>query len=259
MATTFGNPGILRHPILRPVVLRPVVAGLVATHGSDSALRWNPELLVSHPIYGARPSLRGRFHQAGAVISVPLGAQLVAETASTTSPAVTLAYVVTAALMFTTSAAYHRLAQSVIARFWMRRLDHSMIFVHMAGATTPIAVVGIGGWIGRLLLILSWSLAVVGVGLKMTRLTADHDPCPWLFPLLGTLPMLAVPALISDLGLGCGLLLVASGLLYAAGATCFVRKAPNPKPTVFGYHEIWHLFTLLGGACEFLVMLDLLG
>jgi hemolysin III len=51
---------------------------------------------------------------------------------------------------------------------------------------------------------------------------------------------------------------VASGLLYAAGAACFVRKAPNPKPTVFGYHEIWHLFTLLGGACEFLVMLDLL-
>lgn len=212
------------------------------------------ELLVDHPIYGIRPSLRGRFHQLGAAVSLPGGLVLVSSVGDSGHRAAALVYAVTAVLMFGTSAAYHRLAQSVIARFWMRRMDHSMIFVHMAGASTPLGLLGIGGSTGLTLVVGSWILALVGVGLKMTRLTADHDPCPWLFPLLGSLPMVAVPSLATGGQLSAATLLVVAGLLYAAGATCFVKKAPNPQPTVFGYHEIWHVFTLLAAACEFSVM-----
>ena len=153
--------------------------------------------------------------------------------------------------MFTTSACYHRLAQSVTARFWMRRLDHSMIFVHVAGATTPVAMLGVAAPLGRALLVISWCGALVGVGLKMTQLTVHHDPCPWLFPVLGTLPILCVPGLHDRFGAAAAALLIASAVLYGSGAVCFARKSPDPVPHVFGYHEVWHVFTVLGGLCQF--------
>jgi hemolysin III len=221
----------------------------------NPATRWDSELLISHPIYGARPSLRGRFHQLGAVAFVPLGAHLVSRAAVPSGRDAATVYAFTAVAMFMTSAAYHRLAQSVFARFWMRRLDHAMIFVHMAGVATPIAVLCVGGVAGRVMLATAWLLAAVGVVMKMTGLTSDRDPCPWLFPTLGALPLAALPGVAATAGIGCGLALVLAAVLYATGATCFVRKAPNPRPKVFGYHEIWHVFTLLGAGCEFLVVL----
>ncbi|MEZ5230017.1 MAG: hemolysin III family protein [Acidimicrobiales bacterium] len=223
-----------------------------------SPTTWTTELLVQHPIYGARPSLRGRFHQLGAAVSVPAGGWLLLSVDDAGQRVPAAIYAITALVMFATSAAYHRLAQSVKARFWMRRLDHSMIFVHMAGATTPLGLVVIGGALGIGIVVASWLLTIVGVGLKMTRLTADHDPCSCLFPLLGGLPLVAIPFLAGAQQSAAAALLLTAGLLYTAGATCFVRKAPNPRPSVFGYHEIWHVFTLAAGACEFWVMVEVL-
>ncbi len=237
---------------------RPMAAVILTPTFSPTA-RWNADFLVHHPIYGARPSLRGRFHQLGAIVAIPTGIWLLASASSSGDYAAALVYATTSVMMFTTSAAYHRLAQTVQARFWMRRLDHSMIFVHMAGATTPLALICIGGTVGLMLVAMSWLLTAVGVGLKMTRLTADHDPCGWLFPILGALSMVALPALFTGQQHSAGFLLIVAGVLYAAGATCFVRKAPNPRPSVFGYHEIWHVFTLAAGACEFFVMVQVIG
>ncbi|MDA3037916.1 MAG: hemolysin III family protein [Actinomycetota bacterium] len=96
--------------------------------------------VLTHPVYGPRPRLRGRLHHVAAIASVPAGVHLVTKATAAGSPGVALVYAITWTLMFTTSACYHRLAQSPTARFWMRRLDHSMIFVHLAGATTLVAV-----------------------------------------------------------------------------------------------------------------------
>ncbi len=235
------------------------MAAVILTPTYNPTAFWNTDFLIDHPIYGARPSLRGRFHQLGAIVSIPSGVMLMLSVADSANLAAALIYAVTAFAMFTTSAAYHRIAQRVVSRFWMRRLDHSMIFVHMAGATTPLALICIGGVVGLAIVVVSWMLTLVGVGLKMTGLTADHDPCGWLFPILGGLPLLAIPALVGSQQTGAAILLAAAGLLYTAGATCFVKKAPNPRPSVFGYHEIWHVFTLAAGACEFFVMLEVLG
>lgn len=217
------------------------------------------EVPLGHPIYGQRPTLRGRFHQLGAVISLPLGSYLVFGLARPEARLSVAIYVLSAFLMFVTSASYHRLAQSVLARFWMRRLDHSMIFIHIAGATTPLALLGEGGTRGTILLTASWGGALTGTAMKMTRLTADNDPCAWFFPILGLLPMLTIPVLASSAGLLSAALLASSGLMYVAGATCFARKSPDPIPTVFGYHEIFHVFTLAAGACQFLVTIQLAG
>ncbi len=211
----------------------------------------------SHPIYGVRPTLRGRFHQIGSLLSLPLGLYLVLDVARPDARIEVLIYALSSSLMFITSASYHRLAQSVLARFWMRRLDHSMIFIHIAGATTPIALLGAGGARGKILLAISWGGALIGTALKMTRLTADHDPCSWFFPFLGFLPLLTIPRLVTTVGVTSALLLAGSGLMYVAGATVFARKSPDPVPRVFGYHEVWHVFTLAAGACQFLVTVQL--
>ncbi len=207
--------------------------------------------IATNPVYGARPLLRGRFHQLGAVASFPAGVVLVLRYASPEARVSAVAYALTGFLMFLTSASYHRLADSVMARFWMRRLDHSMIFFHMAGATTPIALIGVGGVRGTVLVVLSWGGAFVGAFLKLTQLTIDRDPCPWLFPVLGWLPLLAIPSLDARLGTGAVTLLLGSALVYAIGGLCFSRKHPNPVPTVFGYHEIFHVCTLVAGAAQF--------
>lgn len=213
--------------------------------------------VLSHPVYGPRPRLRGRLHQVAAIASAPAGVHLVTQSSDSGGRSAALVYAITWTLMFTTSACYHRLAQSVAARFWMRRLDHSMIFVHLAGATTPVAILGVSGPAGRVMLVLSWAGAFVGVGLKMTQLTVEQDPCPWLFPILGILPVLTVPTLAIGHGLVSAALMVGSAVVYGIGAVCFAKKSPDPVPTVFGYHEVWHLFTLLGGVCQFLLMLRL--
>lgn len=209
--------------------------------------------LAADPVYGHRPLLRGRFHQLGVAASIPAGAHLLLGPTSADVRLAAAAYAVTWFLMFLTSASYHRLADSVMARFWMRRLDHSMIFFHIAGATTPIAVIGVGGRQGLMLLVLSWGGALVGAALKLTQLTIERDPCPWLFPVLGWLPLLALPSLVSTIGTSGAGLLVLSAIVYAVGAACFATKHPNPVPTVFGYHEIFHACTLVAGGCQFLL------
>jgi hemolysin III len=213
--------------------------------------------LAEHPVYGARPLLRGRLHQVAAVTSVPLGIHLVGSLAAPGARVPVLVYALTGSLMFAASAAYHRLAQGLVARFWMRRVDHSMIFVHVAGATTPVASLGLGGSGGRVLMAASWIGAAIGAALKMTRLTADHDPCSWVFPVLGVLPLFALPGLAGQIGWDGALLLVASAATYLAGAICFARKSPDPVPRVFGYHEVWHVFTVIAGAFQFLLTSNL--
>lgn len=217
----------------------------------------HPAAIALDAVYGVRPLLRGRFHQIGAFVSFPAGVFLVTGYASSSARPAATVYAVTCFLMFVTSACYHRLAQSVMARFWMRRLDHSMIFVHIAGATTPIAVLGVGGSAGIGLLVLSWIGAVIGVGLKLTQLTINRDPCPWLFPVLGWLPLLAVPSLVGSSGLTGVVLLIAAAFIYACGGLCFAKKHPNPSPRVFGYHEIFHVCTLAAGACQFILTMQL--
>lgn len=209
----------------------------------------SPELLATHPIYGRRPLLRGRLHQAAAVASIPAGAGVVLNAGPDTRAAAA-AYAVTCTLMFTTSAAYHRLAQSVGARFWMRRLDHSMIMVHIAGGTTPVALNGIGGRWGQGLLALSWTVAVTGVALKLVGLTDHRDPGAWAFPVLGWLPLLGLPELAERTGPITAALLLATIAVYTIGAVCFHRKRPDPLPEVFGYHEVWHAFTLVAAGLQ---------
>lgn len=210
-----------------------------------------------HPIYGVRPLLRGRFHQLAALASIPSGLEITAGAEGQAAVGAVF-YAVTCTLMFATSAAYHRLAHSVQARFWMRRLDHAMILVHMAGASTAVALLGVGGAQGQLLMAAAWILALVGAGVKMTMLTSHRDPGLWFFGPLGLLPLLALPSLTQNVGwIAAGLLFTAT-CTYGAGAVCFARKSPDPLPMIFGFHEVWHVFTLIAAGFQFVLMTTLI-
>lgn len=228
-------------------------------HPTPLASAADVELLPAvRAIYGARPRLRGRFHQVAFVASLPVGVALTGGAPAGARPTVAV-YAITWTLMLGTSAAYHRLAQSVAARFWMRRLDHSMILVHIAGSTTPVAVLGVGGAAGAALLATSWTVAAVAVTLKMLGLTELDDPGAWGFPVLGLLPLVVLPTLAGRAGLEVAALLALSVGVYSAGAVCFQRHRPDPFPTVFGYHEVWHVFTLVGGVLQLAMTIQLIG
>ena len=155
------------------------------------------------------------------------------------------------ALLFGVSAAYHRLARSPRAQRVMRRLDHSMIFVLIAGTYTPICLVALPSPWGVSILSTVWGLAGLGIGAKILGPDRVLKIASSLYLLLGWVALVALPVLLRSLTrLEMGLL-VAGGVLYTVGAILFHRRRPDPNPAVFGYHEIWHSFTVMAGASHF--------
>jgi hemolysin III len=137
----------------------------------------------------------------------------------------------------------------------MKRLDHSMIFVLIAGTYTPIALLVVeGGWSTALLAVV-WGGAALGIALKLLRIDDLHAVGGTLYIVLGWLAIAAIPAMVRGLHPVALAFIVAGGLLYTTGAIVLARHRPDPNPRVFGYHEVWHAFTIAAGACHYVAML----
>jgi hemolysin III len=204
-----------------------------------------------------RPRLRGRLHQGCFLASIPAGTQLWAHATSPTARVAAVAFALTWTAMFGTSAAYHRYSHGATAVRWMRRADHSMIFVHIGGASTALTLLTTPGVLGWVLVALVWSGVAVGVGVKVTRVSETCTGGSWLYPVVGATMLVGMPVMLPTLGsLQVALLLGALGL-YGTGAALFFQKRPDPLPTVFGYHEVWHCFTLAAGLCQFALVATL--
>ena len=206
-----------------------------------------------HPGVGAKPRLRGRLHQVAFAASIPAGAALVVAAGSGRARVATLVYVVSLVAMFGTSAALHRGRWSTRAWLRMDRLDRAMIYVLIAGSYTPVIVLALRpGWrVGLLALV--WSVAAAGIVLVLLR---TANPVVGLVRMvlylgLGWTSVLLLPQLAGTLGLGKVALALAGGLFYTLGVVVLVRRRPDPNPGVFGYHEVWHAFTVAAGVCHF--------
>jgi hemolysin III len=215
-----------------------------------------PSALNGLELSPAKPLLRGRLHQLCALASLPLGARLVAD-AGSGQRAAALTYAATWTAMFATSAAYHRLAHSDTARRRMRRADHSMIFVHIGGTATSLGLLSLAPLTALVILAAVWSGVAGGVGLKLTRLADGGSAGSWMYAVLGSTQALAMPLISASLTAGQLALLIASGVAYGVGAVLFFRKRLDLFPSVFGYHEVWHCFTLVGGLCQYLLIAQL--
>lgn len=207
----------------------------------------------------ARPVWRGRMHAWAAVVSLPAGALLVARTDRTASRVAAIVYVCSLVLVFATSAAYHRLACTASSRALMRRLDHAMIFVLIAGTYAPICLVALPPAWGLPVLVVVSLGAVVGITLKLVA----FDRLRWfgyaLYPILGWISAIAGPAMADSLTGGQLALVVAGGIAYSIGFPVLLLHRPNPWPATFGYHEVWHACTIVAAACHFAAIAGVVG
>jgi hemolysin III len=201
-----------------------------------------------------KPRMRGRLHQGAFIASIPAGLLLVLLAPDARAKVATLIYAITLTGLFGVSAAYHLGDWSEASYARMRRLDHSMIFVLIAGTYTPYCLLVLQGTLGTVVLIAVWAGAAVGVATKFYRVDL-HVLSGFMYVGLGWLVVISLPALLRGLDAPETALVVAGGLLYTLGALALATNRPNPWPRTFGYHEIWHAATIAAAACQYLSIL----
>ncbi len=203
---------------------------------------------------GVKPRLRGVFHQYAFFLAAVLGALLVAFADGGRPRVGAAVYAAGVCGLFGISALYHRGSWSPAVGRRLRRADHSMIFCFIAASYTPFALVVLDETLATVLLAVVWGGAVAGVLLKFAWL--DHPD--WLgallYVLLGWTAVAVAPALHDALGTPQMALLAAGGLLYTVGAVVYARQRPDPVPTVFGYHELFHALVIAAAAAHFAVI-----
>jgi hemolysin III len=211
-----------------------------------------PNLSLQLPLPG-KPRLRGRLHQAAFVVSIPAGIALILAASSPLARLAVLVYAVSLAAMFGTSAALHRRHWSPRAWLRMDQLDRAMIYVLIAGSYTPVVLLALRpGW-RVAFLALVWTIAAAGICLVLVwnRGQVIFVTRMVLYLGLGWISVLLLPQLAATIGLGSLALCVVGGVLYTVGVVVLIRRRPDPNPRVFGYHEVWHAFTLAAGACHY--------
>jgi hemolysin III len=202
-----------------------------------------------------KPRLRGVFHQWAFFVSLVAGTALVAAAPTTRALLAAAVYATSVVALFGVSAVYHRVTWvSAAARRWMRRLDHSMIFFLIAGTYTPFALLVLEGTAAMAILIAVWSGALAGVVLNLAWVGAPRWLTALVYVVLGWMAVVAAPELISNLGPGATALVSTGGVLYTVGAVIYALKRPDPAPSVFGYHEIFHLLVIAAAALQYAVV-----
>lgn len=205
----------------------------------------------------SKPRLRGWIHFWSFVASVAAGGLLVAAAAAVSQGAVvaTLAYSVTVCGLFGISALYHRRTwASLRTEHWMRRLDHSMIFLFIAGSYTPFATIAMPPSTGTAVLQVVWGGALAGVTLKLAWPGAPRWLSAPVYIALGWVAVFVVPGLLAFAGPLTLALIVAGGVLYTVGAVIYALRRPDPWPHTFGFHEIFHSTTVLAAVCHYIAI-----
>ena len=198
-----------------------------------------------------KPRLRGVLHQWAFFVSVAAGAVLIAVAPDGEARLATSIYAVTVVGLFGVSAIYHRVNWvSGSARRWMRRLDHSMIFLLIAGTYTPFALLVLKGTLGTAVLIAVWGGAVAGIVLNLIWVEAPKPVTAVVYLVLGWVAVVVFPDMASELGVVATALVAAGGVLYSLGAIVYALQRPDPAPAVFGYHEVFHLFVVVAAALQ---------
>ena len=157
-------------------------------------------------------------------------------------------------LLYTASSIYHLLSVSEKSIRVLRKIDHMMIYILIAGTYTPVCLIPLrGGW-GWSLLISIWGIAMIGIILKVLWFNAPRWLYTLFYLLMGWLIVIAFVPLVRTMPIAAMLWLIAGGLLYTVGAVIYGTKWPKLKSKVFGFHEMFHIFVLYGSFCHFWMM-----
>lgn len=210
--------------------------------------------LTEAPAEQLKPLLRGVLHQYAFFCSLGVGIALIAAASSAAERWAAAVFAASVSGMFGASALYHRGNWSERPRRWLRRLDHAMIFVLIAGTYTPVGLLVLSGAWQVVVLTIVWSGAAIAV---VTRLLWTDGP-RWIPAAIGVtlgwVGVVVLPQLLDRVGnAGLGLLL-AGGLLYTAGSIVYARGRPNPVPEIFGFHELFHVLVIGAAACQYVAI-----
>jgi hemolysin III len=201
-----------------------------------------------------KPRLRGVSHEYAFFVSLACGVALILAASDGRARLAATIYAVAVSALLGTSALYHRVTWRPSARRWMRRLDHSMIFVLIAGTYTPVALLALKGSLASTILVVLWTGALVGVVFKLVWIDAPKWLLAAVYVALGCVSAAVfgeLPAAIGWLGVAG---LASGGLLYAVGAVVYASGRPNPWPKVFGYHEVFHALVITAAALHYAVI-----
>jgi hemolysin III len=207
--------------------------------------------VAASPIPPARPRLRGVIHQWSFFVALVAGAALVALAPAGRATAACAVYAAALAGLLGVSALYHRITWRPRARVWLRRLDHSMIFVLIAGTYTPFAVLVLDGSLRDVVLVGVWVGAAAGIVVTLLWVSAPKWLAATAYVALGWFSVIAVPEIGERAGAGAIALLALGGVAYTAGAVVYALRRPDPRPATFGYHEIFHVLVVIAAAAHF--------
>jgi hemolysin III len=201
-----------------------------------------------------KPRLRGHLHQWAAATFFVAGVVLIALAHGSRARFAAIVYAIAVCLLFGTSALYHRRTWQPKAKAIMRRLDHSMILVLIAGTYTPFALLLLHGSTGTAVLAVAWGGALAGITLRMLWLSAPRWAVIPPYLLVGWIAVFVMPELLHAGGVATLVLVAGGGLIYSLGAVVYATKRPDPWPKTFGYHEVFHLMTILAGVMMYIAI-----
>lgn len=206
---------------------------------------------ISETLAEVKPKLRGWIHLASTPLVLAAGIVLIALSPTAATRVGSIFFVASAILLFSCSALYHRGTWSPKVWKVLNRLDHSNIFIFIAGSYTPFALILLDGKAQVILLATAWSGALLGIAFKVFWPSAPRWMSAPVYIALGWAALFFLPAFYdgaTSLGLGVGIaifvLIAAGGALYTLGGLVYGFQWPNPSPRVFGFHEVFHGFTI---------------
>ena len=205
-------------------------------------------------IYYVKPLLRGWMHVLWFAVSLVSGPFLLVRAHGAAQIAAAAVYSASVTGLFGVSALYHRGTWTEVWRQRMQRLDHAMIFFLIAGTATPAFVIAAPGTFGLVCLIVMWTLTVTVAVIHLTWMNAPELLVGGTFIGLGWVAGLALPWVWIHAGVAPAVLLLAGGLLYTLGALSFHHRWLDPYPSVFGFHEVFHVFVCAAAVCQFVAI-----
>ncbi len=209
-----------------------------------------PTTWVPDQVVAVKPLLRGWMHLVAAPLSLAASIVLIVLAPTTPTKWASAVYLASSLILFGISALYHRFYWKPGWELLWKRLDHSNIFLLIAGTYTPLSVALLSPSAQRSLLVLVWGGALAGILINLFWPTGPRWLLTLIYVLLGWVAVWYLPEFWSAGGPAVVWLIIAGGILYTMGAVVYAFKRPDPWPAWFGFHEIFHLFTVLAWACH---------
>lgn len=204
-----------------------------------------------------RPRLRGYFHQEAFFLFLGLCIFLIISSPGLMKTLSSLVYSFSLLFLFGTSAIYHRVHWEPAPRAVMKRLDHSAIFVLIAGSFTPICLLALPDLISARLMKLIWFLAFFGILKSVFWVKAPKWLNAILYVGMGWIAAPYLPELNEALGTTRVALILIGGIIYTVGGVFYALRWPKLSPSTFGFHELFHVFTIIAAALHFVVIYQL--